>query len=374
MKDLTPVPQSDSQESTENDTMELTIPVNTRLSSESNTDPSMPGTDEDLESEENDTGEVDTLIAEISINDGMLLLDEAEADAIIDSGRTIPLQPIPEETALALENQRIEKVREKTPIVQAVQRCNIGFVRMRNEDSSFMFTAETGGQEPLMPFGLYIVADGMGGHYAGHEASKNVSRLVAKHVMQRIYLPLLQNTGSSTGSQEPIQEVILDAIQSANTSIHSPDPEKDSGTTLTAALVFGRRLYIAHVGDSRAYIFENEQLRLVTTDHSYVRRLQEAGQLTEEEAASHPHRNMLYMAVGQGGQLDIDTFTQPLPKSGKLILCSDGLWGLVTEQMVKEVLSKDNVSLSMMADELVNLALKAGGYDNITVILVDFSM
>jgi protein phosphatase len=112
----------------------------------------------------------------------------------------------------------------------------------------------------------------------------------------------------------------------------------------------------------------------VTTDHSYVRRLQEAGQLTEEEAASHPHRNMLYMAVGQGGQLDIDTFTQPLPKSGKLILCSDGLWGLVTEQMVKEVLSKDNVSLSMMADELVNLALKAGGYDNITVILVDFSM
>jgi protein phosphatase len=374
MKDLTPVPQSDSQESTENDTMELTIPVNTRLSSESNTDPSMPGTDEDLEGEENDTGEVDTLIAEISINDGMLLLDEAEADAIIDSGRTIPLQPIPEETALALENQRIEKVREKTPIVQAVQRCNIGFVRMRNEDSSFMFTAETGGQEPLMPFGLYIVADGMGGHYAGHEASKNVSRLVAKHVMQRIYLPLLQNTGSSIGSQEPIQEVILDAIQSANTSIHSPDPEKDSGTTLTAALVFGRRLYIAHVGDSRAYIFENEQLRLVTTDHSYVRRLQEAGQLTEEEAASHPHRNMLYMAVGQGGQLDIDTFTQPLPKSGKLILCSDGLWGLVTEQMVKEVLSKDNVSLSMMADELVNLALKAGGYDNITVILVDFSM
>jgi protein phosphatase len=112
----------------------------------------------------------------------------------------------------------------------------------------------------------------------------------------------------------------------------------------------------------------------LTTDHSYVRRLQEAGQLTEEEAASHPHRNMLYMAVGQGGQLDIDTFTQPLPKSGKLILCSDGLWGLVTEQMVKEVLSKDNVSLSMMADELVNLALKAGGYDNITVILVDFSM
>lgn len=374
MKELPPVPPSDAQESSENDTLELVIPVNPNASSEPNAESASLDADDNLEGDGNDAGEVDTIISGMSRDEGMRLLDAEETENQMDSGRTIPLQPIPEETALALESQRIEKVREKPPIVKAVQRCNIGFVRMRNEDSSFMFTAETGGQEPLMPFGLYIVADGMGGHYAGHEASKNVSRLVAKHVMQRIYLPLLQNTGSSAGSQESIQEVMLDAIQSANKTIHSPDPEKDSGTTLTAALVFGRRLYIAHVGDSRAYVFDDEHLKLVTTDHSYVRRLQEAGQLTEEEAASHPHRNMLYMAVGQGGQLDIDTFTQPLPKSGKLILCSDGLWGLVTEQMIKEVLSKDSVSLSVRADELVDLALRAGGYDNITVILVDFSM
>jgi serine/threonine protein phosphatase PrpC len=221
-----------------------------------------------------------------------------------------------------------------------------------------------------MPFGLYIVADGMGGHFAGHEASKNVSRMVAKHVMQRIYLPILASNGS--GPLEPVQEVMLDAVQTANTTIHSPDPEKDSGTTLTAALILGRRLYLAHVGDSRAYLFDNDNLSLVTTDHSYVRRLQEAGQLTEEEAASHPHRNMLYMAVGQGGNLDVETFTQSLPGSGKLILCSDGLWGLVTEQMIKDALSREGSTLKMMADELVDLALKAGGYDNITIIIVDF--
>ena len=78
------------------------------------------------------------------------------------------------------------------------------------------------------------------------------------------------------------------------------------------------------------------------------------------------------MAVGQGSNLDVETFTQSLPKSGKLILCSDGLWGLVTEQMIKEVLSKENTTLQAMADELVDLALKAGGYDNITIIIVQF--
>jgi protein phosphatase len=83
---------------------------------------------------------------------------------------------------------------------------------------------------------------------------------------------------------------------------------------------------------------------------------------------------MLYMAVGQGDNLDIETFTQSLPESGKLILCSDGLWGLVTEQMIKDILSKENTSLQDMCDELVELALKAGGYDNITIVLVDFSL
>jgi protein phosphatase len=83
---------------------------------------------------------------------------------------------------------------------------------------------------------------------------------------------------------------------------------------------------------------------------------------------------MLYMAVGQGANLDVETFTQSLPQSGKLIICSDGLWGLVTEQMIKEILLKENTTLQQMCDELIDLALKAGGYDNITIILVDFSL
>ncbi len=259
-----------------------------------------------------------------------------------------------------------------SPALQAVLLSHIGKIRSRNEDSAYMFTAETGGQEPLVPFGLYIVADGMGGHHAGHEASKDVSRLVAQHVLERIYVPLLKNTtGHEGGSQEPVREVMLDAVQIANKHIYHPEPGKDSGTTLTAALVFGRRLYVAHVGDSRAYLLLNDELKQVTTDHSYVRRLQEAGQLTEEEAAIHPQRNMLYRAVGQGGELEIDTFTQSLPAHGDLLLCSDGLWGLVSEQIMKDVLSSA-VPLGRKVDALVELALQFGGHDNISAILVEF--
>lgn len=370
MRDMMSVPESDAENTDQDDTQELIVPAEAVRADIENDQPTNSG---------GKAAGVETIVAgnsEGAASDGdaigeVVMLDEAEAEALLDSGRTIPLQPLMEDTVVNLEAKRLDQVLQRPPSLRAFQRCNIGFVRVRNEDSSFIFTADTGGEEPLTPFGLYIVADGMGGHFAGHEASKNVSRLVARHVLQRIYLPILVNDGA-TGPDAPIQDVMLDAVEMANNTIHSPDPEKDSGTTLTAALIFGRRLYIAHVGDSRAYMLDDNELKLVTTDHSYVRRLQEAGQLTEEEAASHPHRNMLYMAVGQGSNLDVETFTKSLPKSGKLILCSDGLWGLVTEQMIKEILTNKALTLQAKADELVDLALKAGGYDNITIIIVDF--
>jgi protein phosphatase len=102
-----------------------------------------------------------------------------------------------------------------------------------------------------------------------------------------------------------------------------------------------------------------------------VRRLIDAGQLTEEEAIVHPQRNMLYKAVGQGGTLDIDTFTQKLPENGTLIICSDGLWGLVSDTSITNVVQKE-YSLWDKANELINLALEAGGHDNISAILVSF--
>ena len=165
---------------------------------------------------------------------------------------------------------------------------------------------------------------------------------------------------------------MLSAVQLANHEIYSPIPEKEGGTTVTAALIVGSRLYIAHVGDSRAYLQKEDEFKQVTVDHSHVRRLMDAGQLTEEEAAIHPQRNMLYRAVGQGGELEIDTFTKTLSGKGKLVLCSDGLWGLVPEPLLEQEL-RTGVSSQKTVDSLVEFALMAGGHDNISILIIDYS-
>jgi protein phosphatase len=288
-------------------------------------------------------------------------------------GSTKPLSEPSGTPLVNVASVRDTKSTIKPPTLKAVHLSHVGKLRTRNEDSTFIFTADSGGEQPLLPFGLYIVADGMGGHHAGHEASRSAAWMLASTVLERIYVPLLESSISANRRpQEPIMEVMADAVQDANQKIYNPEPEKDSGTTLTAGLLFGQRLFIAHVGDSRAYILEHGELRLLTTDHTYVKRLQDAGQLTEEEAAVHPQRNMLYKAVGQGGHLDIDTFTRSVPDNGILMLCSDGLWGLVEDSVIQEVLNSGK-SLSDMSEQLVNLALDAGGHDNISVVLVEYS-
>ncbi len=274
-------------------------------------------------------------------------------------------------TVIADQDMAINK--HKAPVLQVGQSCHLGNVRGRNEDSIFILNTFSGGENPISPFGLYIVADGMGGHHAGHEASKSTSTIMARDVTEKILLPLIGNeSGTTTSSQQPIGEVMLGAIQAANKKIHNPDPEKEGGTTMTAALIIGRRLYIAHVGDSRAYLLTNNHFKQVTTDHSYVRRLIEAGQITEEEAAIHPQRNMLYRAVGAGGDLEVETYTQTLPDRGNLILCSDGLWGLVPDTVIEEEI-RGSSTIQGSAESLVDFALRMGGYDNISIVIVEFT-
>jgi serine/threonine protein phosphatase PrpC len=316
------------------------------------------------------------LVEEGAIDEEMTPAEETESTPKVHVGDlTRPIAvPNIEQTAVSLKPvKQPEKQSENEPLLKATHQCNVGRIRSRNEDSTFIFTAEGGGQEPLPPFGLYIVADGMGGHHAGHEASRNVSRLVARYVMERIYLPLINaSIGSSSDHQEPINDVMLDAVQAANKRIHNDEPEKDSGTTLTAALIIGRRLYVAHVGDSRAYLLVDGELKQVTKDHSYIQRLQDTGQISEEEAAIHPQRNVLYRAVGQGDELEIDAFTQTLPQRGQLIICSDGLWGLVPNDRILEVLEQE-LSLEDKSSRLVDIALAAGGHDNVSVVLAEFN-
>lgn len=274
-----------------------------------------------------------------------------------------------DDTQKTLAGSQLPAAAAAEPVLQVARRCHVGAVRERNEDSCLTFVSTTGGQEPLPPLGLFVVADGMGGHQAGHEASRLVSRLVGAHVLSRLYLPLLQ---SPAAPPPPIQEVMVDAVQQAHLGLQQLDPGRDSGTTLTAALIVGRRLHLAHVGDSRAYLLVDDQLEALTTDHSHVRRLQDAGQLTDEEAAVHPYRNILYRAVGQGTEVEVDTYTRSLPSSGRLLLCSDGLWGLIPSNLLAKIVRQAG-PLPDIVDELVEAAIAAGGHDNVTAVLVEFS-
>jgi len=143
-----------------------------------------------------------------------------------------------------------------------------------------------------------------------------------------------------------------------------------SGTTVTAALVLGQQMTIGHVGDSRAYALHTDgRVEALTRDHSLVKRLEELGQITPDEAAGHPQRNILYRAIGQGEVLEPDIFTLPFPQPGQLLICSDGLWGVIPdENMGKIVAAAPN--LHEACQSLIAAANDAGGPDNITAILV----
>lgn len=244
---------------------------------------------------------------------------------------------------------------------------HVGRVRRRNEDSALVITAASLGDSTLPPYGLFIVADGMGGHSEGQQASQMAARIVARDVMGKIFPPFL-NIGASEPSQ-PVQVILESSLQAANWEVQTSNPE--SGTTVTAALVLGERLYVAHVGDSRAYLIRDGDSppELLTLDHSFVQRLQDTGQITAEEAAIHPQRNILYRAIGQGERLEVDTFSRPFPRPSWLLLCSDGLWGVVGEAAIRAAVTQA-ATPQQACDELIEAALSGGGPDNISVIVV----
>lgn len=244
---------------------------------------------------------------------------------------------------------------------------NVGKVRRHNEDAALIITAAHDSGDALPTFGLFVLADGMGGHQAGEVASSLAARTVAHHIMRQLYLPTLVN--QERGADQPaLNEVLVDAVQAANRAVADRVP--GAGTTLTCALLLGPRAYIAHVGDSRAYIFTEDGLDQITHDHSLVDRLIELGQLTRDEAAIHPQKNVLYRAVGQSGLLEVDTYVRTIPHGGRLLLCSDGLWSTASEAEMTDIV-KTTSSLQAACESMVAAANQAGGPDNITAILVE---
>jgi PPM family protein phosphatase len=229
--------------------------------------------------------------------------------------------------------------------VTAAAATDIGLVREGNEDSYLT-------EEPL-----FAVADGMGGHRGGEVASQLAVETLEKLFKQRVGdLP--------------------DQVQEANRVVfeRSVVDEKVAGmgTTLTAALVEGDRVRLAHVGDSRAYLLRDRKLRLLTEDHTLVHRMVSEGEISQEEAETHPQRSVLTRALGVDTVVDVDDDTVQVRPGDRLLLCTDGLTSMVSEEEIEEVLRTVPDPLDA-AQRLVRMANEAGGVDNTTVVVLDFS-
>lgn len=226
-------------------------------------------------------------------------------------------------------------------------RTDVGRVRTGNEDSYFVDSP------------LFVIADGMGGHAAGDIASATA-------------VEVIQERRSELSAQEP--ETLSEIVREANRAIWSKSSGDDSlrgmGTTCTMILVDGDTAQVAHVGDSRAYLLHDGELRQVTDDHTLVGRLVREGKLQPEEAARHPQRSMVTRALGVDQDVEVDLFSLTLAEGDRLIICSDGLTGMLSESAIGEVLHSES-DPQVAADQLVDKANEAGGEDNITVIVVD---
>ena len=237
------------------------------------------------------------------------------------------------------------------------QKDVIGNVRTAQEDSHDIAVLTPNGD-------VFVVCDGMGGHVGGKQASSIAVKSIIEHLKKEKY-------------DQPMQ-ALNDALQFANMQIlgYAKDhPElRGMGTTACIVLLQDTEAYIAHVGDSRIYLYmgKEQQLHRVTKDHSFVQTLVDAGQITDEEAEHHPNKNRILKALGIKPEL-VPTCNVLHPKNGDcFLICSDGLNGMITDSTIKGVLKQD-IPLADKGERLIQLALEAGGHDNITVELIQIT-
>lgn len=248
------------------------------------------------------------------------------------------------------------------PGIESASLTDVGRQRANNEDSYLYW--EPGSDEEFSRKGrLAVVADGMGGYEGGQEASR-----LAVETVRLVY--------DSAFAGDP-QDALIEAFVSAHANIQRYAVEHPEfygmGTTCTALSIVDRQLYFAHVGDSRLYLVRSQTISRLTRDHSYVGRLVESGIVRSEDAESHPQRHILTAALGSGRDVNPHIPEHPvqLEEGDTLILCTDGLWGLVADQDLAHIAEANPPAEACL--KLVRMALERGGPDNITVLVLRVS-
>jgi serine/threonine protein phosphatase PrpC len=239
---------------------------------------------------------------------------------------------------------------------------DVGKVREVNQDS---FAA-------IDLIGLYIVADGMGGHAAGEKASLSaVTTAIEIFSAYDFDEQRLSGSDVTLGIEDVIKIALKEAnnriIQASISSIHL----QGMGTTEVISVYHNDHIYFGNVGDSRGYLIRSDGIRQLTRDHSVVQDLKDQGLITEEEAKVHPYRNVITRCLGMQADIDVDTFSMPLEPGDRILMCTDGLTNLVSNDEIKEFVL-GNAELENACRKLVDTANERGGHDNITVVLLHY--
>lgn len=273
--------------------------------------------------------------------------------------------------------------------VRAGHFTDVGKIRELNEDSLLVMNLTQYFESVQTNIGLYIVSDGMGGEAAGEVASRVTVRAIAEWITDKLISASLRSThgeriaaetetggirlASSTGADVRASELLTNAIIHANQEVlqyaRLNPHTRGLGATVTAAMLVGNSLTVGHVGDSRAYVISARGIEQITEDHSIVERMVREGQIERDEARYHPYRNVIYRSIGCREEIEIDIVRCMLRSGESVVLCSDGLNGMLTDDQISRVVVQ-NVEPSQAAKELVVAANARGGEDNISVVVV----
>ncbi|CAN5758682.1 protein-serine/threonine phosphatase PrpC [soil metagenome] len=245
--------------------------------------------------------------------------------------------------------------------IKVVIKSDLGNVRTNNEDAASFFRMTDG--KLLREKGyLLIVADGMGGHLAGEVASKMAVDIISEEYFR-------------PANDSDREKALASAFNLANKKIFelaaANEQYRGMGTTCTAIVVIASTIYYAHAGDSRAYLYKDNKLTRITEDHTYVQELVNNGDISNEQAETHPQRNILTNAMGTKPVLRVDTgkCLTSFEQNNRLLLCSDGLYDYLSDQEIAAVMSAG--SLQEAADYFISESKRRGGKDNITVVLAE---
>ena len=241
-------------------------------------------------------------------------------------------------------------------MIKAYAKSDKGKVREINEDYFFISNS-------LDEVQLYILADGMGG-YNGGEIASQLAVQAAKNYIEN-------NFKEVDKDKDSIIQLLGSSMEYANMVVYEKSKEQPDlqgmGTTLEICLIYNNKVFIGHVGDSRIYRIRKEFIRKLTQDHSYVQKLVKEGTITKEQAVHHPQKNMLMKALGCNAFVEPDVMVKGFLKDDILIMCSDGLTNLVSQEEIYENATKN---IEQATKDLVELANDRGGYDNITVVII----